>query len=407
MENLEFQINVNTIAYKAEFIISSKTNENEFLGNTNLPKDFCSDLTQRVDRFTLNKQYALSNEIQYKSVGRTDEITTLMHKVVLTAAQLINESRFHSHTTKDNLMKKLSNLIIKVKGVNEMSDVDPESVGFLTMTAPKSVKSTTFLFSGIYKSLHNTFHLNQIKLSAPSYVDYRVHHYYHYWDDLLVPYEIVNAWYDPTENTITIPTGITLLPMGRGIPELDEATIGVIFGHETGHSLDNNGRLFDELGNYAFNNTPGDESDDGMWHFDDVEQFNVSMNCLAEDYGHPCGNQDYGHHTMGEDIADQIGVRTGLRLLMETIHDNYEIQYKAPIPKSLLLKEFFVNYAKLWCGRSSVSTQCDLVKRDPHALAKHRVNKTLRQIMEFMEAFGCKENSKMYKNQNNTCLIYK
>lgn len=116
-----------------------------------------------------------------------------------------------------------------------------------------------------------------------------------------VNYEIVNAWYDPTRNTITIPPGILFPPIYRGRNDVaDLASMGTIIGHEMGHSLDVSGRFFDSHGFYVMPEQ-ADVPSIGWWRDHDIEGFEQHMQCLAAEFGHPCQRADYGMHTMGEE----------------------------------------------------------------------------------------------------------
>ena len=194
-----------------------------------------------------------------------------------------------------------------------------------------------------------------------------------------VPYDIVNAWYDPTQNTITIPPGITQWPVYHGgVKRYDLSSIGAVLGHELGHSIDNQGRYFDENGSWLYH---------GWWSEKDEDEFNKRIDCLANDYGHPCHSDQYGYHTMGEDMADQMGVRASLNVFLKETTKNDEY-----------LRDFFIHYARIWCARNTENEQCNQVAQDVHALAKHRVDKTLRQLHQFSDIFQCK----LVDNKNKT-----
>ncbi|CAG2118605.1 unnamed protein product, partial [Medioppia subpectinata] len=61
----------------------------------------------------------------------------------------------------------------------------------------------------------------------------------------------VNAYYDPTQNTITIPAGILSPPFFRNQvpPYLNFGSIGVVIGHEFTHGFDDQGSEYDSSGN--------------------------------------------------------------------------------------------------------------------------------------------------------------
>lgn len=432
-------------------ILPNITNLLGLNSNEDSIKPLCRYLVNDIQFDTVNKNYALATEVSLdiSELKRSREVHTLVERILDKTFNLINQSTFQDIRTKTALLKKLENVVIRVMGpiTNSSSLTWPESyytLGFknletndcLTLT-PENIQTSHYSNSQcislnrvvdsitqqkisldiiIQQSFYmfaNKFLLNKLKTKLP-YLDYRNNEDLYRWDDLIsdVPFPIVNAWYDPLHNTITIPIGISLFPMFRNIDDLDDAILGVVIGHELGHSLDHNGRFFDEYGNYAFNNTPTREDDDGLWFPKDLVVMKDRMNCLASQYGHPCGDENYGYSTMGEDIADQIGVLSGLMALLSSKQKNLNDQYLTlsgviPIANNTIMREYFVNYARLWCGRSSIVDQCNQVENDPHALSKHRVNKTLKQIKAFLEAFQCKPSSKMAQNKDNSCIIYK
>jgi predicted metalloendopeptidase len=204
-------------------------------------------------------------------------------------------------------------------------------------------------------------------------------------------HEVVNAWYDPTRNTITIPPGILgapfyVAPAGRerGADAL-LPRIGAVVGHELGHALDVNGRFFDEWGRYVDRAT-------GWWQAADERALSGRITCLAAEYAHPCGREDYGMHTMGEDMADQLGVRAALRA------------WRAAGQPAERDGAFFAAYAQLWCAHLSEQQRCARVEQDVHALPRHRVNKVLRQLAPFGDAYACPANASMVSS--TPCIVY-
>lgn len=224
--------------------------------------------------------------------------------------------------------------------------------------------------------------------------------------------ETVNAWYNPTQNSITIPCGITRFPMFRNDVDYDIPFLGSVIGHEIGHATDSSGKNFDEVGNY-------------LTQEEDV--FTPTEQCLATDYGSMCGNDNYGVHTLGEDMADQFGLRMVLFLVhyellyhinvidyannisatyKEQILDQYlsDARGELDLNRQTLLEDAYINFARVWCGRSTFTQECYNVETDVHALAKHRVIKTLRQFTSFKETFQCSKNDAMVSS--NPCVIY-
>lgn len=226
------------------------------------------------------------------------------------------------------------------------------------------------------------------------------------WIWSMTEVEIVNAWYTPTMNMITIPIGIVEYPLFRNDPIYDESLLGNIIGHEIGHASDHHGLLFDKNGDF----TNRFES-----------RKNDAETCLVNDFPHKiCDYTDYGNHTLGENMADQFGLRMTLLIFYQRILKEYNfIQNENNLEggrggievielykhrKSILQKELFVNFIKIWCGRTTLKQECNLVNNDVHALARHRVTNTLRNFKTYKQLFECEDTDSLVNPK--PCLIY-
>ena len=69
-------------------------------------------------------------------------------------------------------------------------------------------------------------------------------------------------------------------------------------------------------------------------------------------------------------------------------------------------KEFFVQYARLWCGKIRKVYVKKLLKTDPHALGWERVNQQVVHQDGFYEAFSCKKGDKMYLENSRRIKIW-
>lgn len=230
-----------------------------------------------------------------------------------------------------------------------------------------------------------------------------------YEDD---PYEtefdIVNAWYKPNRNSITIPPGILQAPIYHGEDDslnmrVNYVYLSSILAHEIGHSIDVHGLMFDELGNYRGHNEDGSDGYAGTFTKSDKNAFDLSTACLEKDYGNPCNRSDYGKNTLGEDMADQVGVYVShnyfkeelIGMCSEFADENREMK---------CLKAFYMDYATIWCSNLTEEQKCNRVDFDVHALPADRVDKTLRQMKSFAKAFQCGYGDFMVNDR--VCLIY-
>ena len=69
-------------------------------------------------------------------------------------------------------------------------------------------------------------------------------------------------------------------------------------------------------------------------------------------------------------------------------------------------QRFYLAYANLWAGNIREEEILNRTKTDPHSLGKLRVNATLKNIVEFYNAFGIKEGDKMWMPEAERVIIW-
>ncbi len=97
-----------------------------------------------------------------------------------------------------------------------------------------------------------------------------------------------------------------------------------------------------------------------------------------------------GENSLRENIADYIGLNSIYKVLFSS-------KYKSYIP---LQKEFFINYAKLYCEVSLPIYNEKRVKNDTHSSPKFRVNNILRLSKDFEDTYSCKKGDPMTLPEN-------
>lgn len=206
------------------------------------------------------------------------------------------------------------------------------------------------------------------------------------------PLSTVNAWYSPSTNTITIFAGILRYPFYHPKYHMASlyATIGMVAGHELAHAMDSQGVFFDKEGSLRRWFSPLAE-----------KEFQIHADCIKAEYEAPedCPNEKYSEQTLGEDIADILGIRMAYEAYF--MNPNYSQEEKTALG---VHQHFFFSFAQNWCERADKDVLCDRVSNDVHAIASYRVDKTLRNIEYFQQAFNCPADSAMV-NQNK-CVIY-
>ncbi len=208
--------------------------------------------------------------------------------------------------------------------------------------------------------------------------------------------QTVNAYYNPTTNEICFPAGILQPPFFD--PTADDAmnygAIGVVIGHEMTHGFDDQGRQFDKDGNFA-----------NWWTDADAEAFNALAEQLAAQFDSievAPGVHANGHLTLGENIADQGGLRVARTAYLNSLGGA-----EAPVIDGFTPDQrFYLAYANVWAGNIRDEEVLQRTLTDPHSLGRWRVNATLRNIEPFFEAFNITENDPMYMPESERVVIW-
>ena len=203
-------------------------------------------------------------------------------------------------------------------------------------------------------------------------------------------------------NEIVFPAGILQAPFFD--PNASDAEnyggIGVVIGHEMTHGFDDQGRLFDGDGNMNL-----------WWTPEDAEAFENLTKGLASQFDAVevlPGLNANGAYTLGENIADQGGLRVAMTAFLDS-------QKKKGVdvdsPEALIdgytpAQAFYMNYANLWGQNIRPEEMRALTIGDVHSLGENRVNVTLRNIEPFFNAFGITEGQPMFLPAEERVIIW-
>lgn len=208
--------------------------------------------------------------------------------------------------------------------------------------------------------------------------------------------QTVNAYYSPLSNEICFPAGILQSPFFD--PEADDAinygAIGVVIGHEMTHGFDDQGRQFDKDGNLR-----------NWWADEDAVAFNALADVLVAQFDSVVVLGDThanGRFTLGENIADQGGLRVAYTAYQNSLKKTPAGDIDGFTPA----QRFYLAYANVWAANIRDEEILSRTKTDPHSLGRWRVNATLRNIEEFMQAFGVKEGDAMYRPVEERVIIW-
>jgi len=203
----------------------------------------------------------------------------------------------------------------------------------------------------------------------------------------------VNAYYDPLMNNINFPAGILQPPFFD--KKNDDATnfgaVGTVIGHELTHGFDDEGRQFDAHGNLH-----------DWWAPEDAKEFEKRAACVADEYSKFTVAADVpvnGKLTLGENTADNGGVRIALMALLDTIGSDGK-KTVGHTPE----QQFFLAFGQAWCENARPELDALQVQTDPHSPARFRVNGVVENMPEFQKAFACKVGQPMVSA--NACRVW-
>ena len=214
--------------------------------------------------------------------------------------------------------------------------------------------------------------------------------------------QTINAYYNPLNNEIVFPAGILQAPFYD--PEASDAEnyggIGVVIGHELTHGFDDQGCQFDADGNMV-----------NWWTEEDAEAFGKLTQGLVEQFDAVevlPGLHANGQYTLGENIADQGGLRIARTAFLDSQKKKgVDVTAEsAKIDGIDPMQVFYMNFANLWAGNIRDEEIRSLTTGDVHSLGKNRVNVSLKNIAPFFEAFGIKAGDKMWLPEGERVIIW-
>ena len=109
-----------------------------------------------------------------------------------------------------------------------------------------------------------------------------------------------------------------------------------------------------------------------------------------------------GRFTLGENIADQGGLRVAYTAFQNTLNG----AEPEAIDGFTAKQRFYLGYAALWAGNVRDAEILRRTTTDPHSLGRWRVNATLRNIEDFYQAFGVTPENDMYLAPEERVIIW-
>ena len=305
----------------------------------------------------------------------------LVRNLQVALAERIDAQEWMSQATKDYAKQKLSTFYVKIGYPNKWKDyskldIDPQKNLYENMQAVR---------------LWATKKHVEDKYNKP--VDK---------DEWHMTPQTVNAYYNPTTNEICFPAGILQYPFFdmQADDAFNYGAIGVVIGHEMTHGFDDQGRQFDQDGNFR-----------DWWQEGDGDKFKERAKVMSDFFSNINVLPDLkgnGELTLGENLADHGGLQVAFAAFQ-----NAQKQAAAEGKKPLKMvngltpeQRFFIAYAGVWGQNITEEAIRNLTVRDPHSLGEWRVNGALPHIDAWYEAFGIKETDKLFVPKDKRVTIW-
>jgi predicted metalloendopeptidase len=147
------------------------------------------------------------------------------------------------------------------------------------------------------------------------------------------------------------------------------------------------------------------------WDVNTAEKFYEKAECFVKQYEdekipEAGGQKLNGRLSLGENIADNAGIKTAYAAYKSWGNENSEVQEPAlPGFQNFTSEQiFFIAYANNWCSVMRPQHIIQLINTDVHAPGRFRAQIPLRNRPEFSRAFSCPKGSAM--NPENKCAIW-
>ena len=219
----------------------------------------------------------------------------------------------------------------------------------------------------------------------------------------------VNAYYSPQMNDINFPAGILQPPFYDVTKDaaINFGGIGVVIGHEMTHGFDDQGSNYGPTGSVKYNA----DGTMGSWFTpDDLTKFKERTKCIADEYSGfsvAPGQNLNGRLTLGENSADNGGIRIAFKALQETMTRQgvTDLDGKQDVKDGYTpAQRFFISFGQVWCENQRPEAAINQAKTNPHSTGQWRTDGTVQNFDEFGKAFGCKVGQPMMPEKS--CRVW-
>lgn len=330
-------------------LIASSTDRHlgELLGQLYVKKYFPPEAKQRMDQLVSNLTKAFSNRIQHLD--------------------------WMSDSTKVIAEAKLKAIIRKIGYPAKWRDYSKVNI------------DKAKYFDNVVSANQNDYDFQMSQLGKP--VDKSL------WQ--MTP-PTINAYYDPTTNTINFPAGILQYPFFD--KDADDAVnyggIGMVIGHEMTHGFDDQGSQYDKDGNIH-----------NWWTAQDKAKFDEKVKQIQALYSSFTVLDSLhvnGQLTTGENMADFGGVSIAYDAFKMTKQGQDTTKIDGYTPD----QRFFMSIAQIWRAKFKDATIRQRINLDPHSPAMWRVLGPLMNFDPFYKAFNVQPGEKMYRDEKDRIKIW-
>ena len=347
------KFSLNTIKYSyPDFYLKTKDFKNKYNGISKIEESLEFQCTQSTAAaLERNLDFEIVNAV-YKDFP-TKRVKNIVEQIQKTTLENIKNNTWLSKEAKQKAELKIQKIRFQIVKPDKIADWDLENE--TSLSSKKYLNNQKIIienkFKKTLKDITKPVNDNLWQMSPLT----------------------VNAYYNPRANQFVMPMGI-LQP-----PFFDESksdvtnfgSVGMVVAHEIGHSIDDQGSKYDETGKL------------NQWmNADDLNNFKQKTQKIITLFDKDGAD---GKLTLGENIADFAGLQNSFQSAFSNkSQDNIEQQ-----------KEFFIQYAKTWCGVIQPKNREYMLKTDPHAPTDLRVNTQMKLSKQFEETFSCKQGDAM------------
>jgi putative endopeptidase len=214
--------------------------------------------------------------------------------------------------------------------------------------------------------------------------------------------QTVNAYYNPSDNTINFPAAILQPPFfdAKADDAINYGGIGAVIGHESSHGFDDQGAQFD-----------GDGNQNDWWTKADKTQFQARTGKLVDQFDAYTPIKDKpdlhvnGKLTLGENIADLGGLNVAYDALQTALKAN-PAEAAQKIDGYTEDQRFFLNWARVWRGSTREKAEELQINTDPHSPEGLRAMGAPSNMPAFATAFQCKAGDTMVRPADKQVKIW-